>query len=354
MQIKIPSPKHYEIHYGSSDFVRAYLDRIENEVGAALTSETVTSLRISLLIAHPEELEQGKFQAFESFDWRCGLITVGVNGDFSRYHLGDDREKVRELSRMLRTAFAQAGRKRKAKLDAALAEKIVNRVTQRFLEEAVQPEKREKPRFQNGFLVQHLYEMPHSMEDMFNATGYLGLSARNSDPLLSLPDRESRELSREATWREVSPGMHQLLEFISDPDILLRYLLACRQREIPVRLLLAESDYDQEVWSGPDIPKTPIGFEYSPIPIDNQIIGDLCCWEPLAPFLKRLNSHGLFFTEEEAAAYKNAYDGAFARGEIGDGDMEAHIFCLYEVNPEDALRCLVGNEGSEQDCFHKR
>ena len=55
MQIKIPSPKHYEIHYGSSDFVRAYLDRIENAVGAALTSETVTSLRISLLIAHPEE-----------------------------------------------------------------------------------------------------------------------------------------------------------------------------------------------------------------------------------------------------------------------------------------------------------
>ena len=101
MQIKIPSPKHYETHYGSSDFVRAYLDRIEEEAGAALTSEAVTSLRISLLIAHPEELEQGKFQAFESFDWRCGLITVGVNGDFGRYHLGDDREKVREYLQLL-------------------------------------------------------------------------------------------------------------------------------------------------------------------------------------------------------------------------------------------------------------
>lgn len=255
MQIKIPSPKHYETYYGSSDLVRAYLDRIEKEVGEALTSETLTSLRISLLIAHPEELEQGKFLAFENFDWRCGLITVGVNGDFARYHLGDDREKVRELSKMLRTAFAQAGRKRKAKLDAALAEKIVNRVTGAFLAETANQESGEKPRFQNGFLLQHLYEMPYGMEDVLSASGYLGLSARNADPLSALSDRESRELSREANWREISPGRYQLLEFISDPDILLRYLLACRQREVPARLLFAESDYDQEIWSGPDIPK---------------------------------------------------------------------------------------------------
>ena len=340
MQIKIPSPKHYETHYGSSALVRAYLDRIEEEVGAALTSEAVTCLRIALLIAHPEELEQGKFLAFESFDWRCGLVTVGVYGDFRRYHLGDDREKVRELSNMLRTAFDRVGRKRKAKLDAALAEEIVNRVTGAFLAEAENRESREKPRFQNGFLVQHLYEMPFGMEEIFNASGYLGLSARNPDPLFSRPDRESRELSREATWREVSPGMYHLLEFISAPDILLRYLRACRQREIPIRLLLAESDYDQEVWRGPDIPKTPIGFEYSPIPIDNQIITDLCWYAPLAPFQKRLNSHGLFFTEKEAAVFKNAYDEAFARGEVGDGDMETHIFCLYEVQPQDAIESL--------------
>ena len=62
-----------------------------------------------------------------------------------------------------------------------------------------------------------------------------------------------------------------------------------------------------------------------------------------------MNSHGLFFTEEEAVSFKNAYDGAFARGEIGDGDMEAHIFCLYEVNPEDALRCLAGEGGNQNE-----
>ena len=357
MQIKIPSPKHYETHYGASDFVRDYLDRVEKQVGEALTSETLSTLRISLLIAHPQELEEGKFLAFEDFDWRCGYGTVGVNGDFGRYHLGDDREKVREICRMLRSAFAQVGKKRKAKFHAESAVEILDRVTEEFLAEAGNPDGGKTAIFQNGFLVQGLYEIPPVMEDIINACGYLGLSARNSDPLLSLPDRESRELSKAATWREVSPGMYQMLEFISDPDILLRYLKACREREISIRLLFAQSDYSQEVWTGPDIPKQCIGFEYSPVPIDNQIIGDLYCVEPLAPFLKRLNSYGLFFTQEEATQFKNAYDQAFAEGTIGDGDMEAHIFCLYEVNPEDVLLCLAGNEKTEAkvaDCTYQQ
>ena len=348
MQIKIPSPKHYETHYGASEFVRSYLDRVEKQLGEALPSETLSTLRISLLIAHPQELEEGKFLAFESFDWRCGMGTVGVNGDFGRYHLGDEREKVREIARMLRSAFAQVGKKRKAKFDEKLAGEILDRVTEEFLTEAENLGNGEKAIFQNGFLVQHRYALPYGMEEIFNTCGYLGLSARHSDPLMALPERESRELSREATWREVSPGMYQMLEFISDPDILLRYLKACREREIPVRLLFAESDCDQEVWTGPDIPKQCIGFEYSPIPIDNQIIGDLCCCDFLAPFLKRLNYHGLFFTQEEAAQFKNAYDRAFTAGEIGDGDMETHIFCLYEVDPEDAMRCLERKTETEK------
>lgn len=348
MQIKIPSPKHYETHYGASRFVRSYLDRVEKELGEALRSETLDTLRISLLIAHPQELEEGRFLAFESFDWRCGLGTVGVNGDFGRYHLGDDREKVREIARMLRFAFAQVGKKQKAKFDARLATEILDRITEEFLAEAENLGNGEKAIFQNGFLVQHRYALPYGMEEIFNSCGYLGLSARHSDPLMTLPDRESRELSREATWREVSPGMYQMLEFISDPDILLRYLKACREREIPLRLLFAQSDYSQEVWTGPDVPKRCIGFEYSPVPIDNQIIGDLYYCEFLVPFRKRLNSYGLFFTQEEAAAFKNAYDRAFAAGEIGDGDMETHIFCLYEVNPEDAMRCLERKTETEK------
>lgn len=348
MQIKIPSPKNYETYYGASEFVRAYLDRVEKRVGEVLNPEGINTLRISLLIAHPEELEQGRFLAFENFDWRCGLVTVGVNGDFGRYHLGDDREKVRELSRMLRTAFEKVGKKRKAKFDGELAVEILDRVTEEFLAENPNPDSGETVIFRNGFLVQHRYELPYGMEEICAACGYLGLSARNSDPLLSLLDPESRELSREAGWREVSPGMYQMLEFISDPEILLRYLKACREREIPVRLLFAESDYSQEVWTGPDIPKRCIGFEYSPVPIDNQIITDLYWYEPLLPFSKRLNDRGLFPTEEEAALFKDAYDEACARQGLGDGELEAYIFCLYEVEPEEALRQLGGNDDTHR------
>lgn len=134
MQIKIPSPKHYESHYGSSELVRAYLDRIEKTVGEVFRSETIDILRISLLIAHPDELAQGKFLAYENFDWRCGYASVGVNGNFDRYHLGDDLEKICELSEMLRAAFLRVGKKRKAKFNSDYANEIVIQITHAFIE----------------------------------------------------------------------------------------------------------------------------------------------------------------------------------------------------------------------------
>ena len=195
-------------------------------------------------------------------------------------------------------------------------------------------------RCQNGFLVQHLYDQPYGMEKIINICGYNGLSARNSDPLSVLPDRESRELSKEAQWRVVSEQERELLEFISDPDVLLRYINACRKHNIPIRLLFAESDYSEEVWTGPDIPKRFLGYEYNTIPIDNQIITDFSWYPPLSPFWQQVNSWGLFPSMDDIMLFKNAYDKAFDQGEIGDGDMQAHIFCLYEVQPEDVLRCL--------------
>ena len=134
MQIKIPSPKHYESCYGSSDLVRAYLDQIEKTVGEAVASEVMDILRISLLIASAEELSQGKYLAYESFDWHCGYVAVGVNGNFERYHLGDDLDKICELSQMLQTAFRQVGKKRKAKFPADKANLCVIQVTRAFME----------------------------------------------------------------------------------------------------------------------------------------------------------------------------------------------------------------------------
>lgn len=134
MEIRISSPKHYESMYGESELVHAYLDRIANTVGGYLSSDVIDILRISLLIAHPEELIQGKFLEFEKYDWRCKYIAVGVNGNFERYHLGDDSQKISELAEMLLVGFMRVSKKRKAKFDYSLAKGIVNRTTNDFID----------------------------------------------------------------------------------------------------------------------------------------------------------------------------------------------------------------------------
>ena len=134
MQIRISSPKHYESYHGSSELIRSYLDQIEKTTGELLTSEAIDILRISLLIATPEELAEGKFLACENFDWKCGYAAVGVNGNFRRYHEGDDLEKIRELSEMLQVAFEKVGKKRKTKFNSSLANEIVSQITRSFLE----------------------------------------------------------------------------------------------------------------------------------------------------------------------------------------------------------------------------
>ena len=134
MQIRISSPKHYETMFGSSDLVRAYLDQIEQRVGEAFDPEAIDILRISLLIAHPDELAQGKFLEYEKFDWRCKYVAVGVNGNFERYHLGDDLNKICELSEMLQVAFMRISKKRKAKFDCEIANEIVTHITHTFEE----------------------------------------------------------------------------------------------------------------------------------------------------------------------------------------------------------------------------
>lgn len=134
MQIRISSPRHYEILYGSSDLIHAYLEQIEKRVEIAIPSEVLGILRISLLIAQPEELAQGLFTEYQKFDWKCGYAAVGVNGDFERYHLGNDWDKICELSEMLKSAFKLIGKKRKAQFDAELANEIVIQTTHYFME----------------------------------------------------------------------------------------------------------------------------------------------------------------------------------------------------------------------------
>ena len=203
--------------------------------------------------------------------------------------------------------------------------------------------------FPNGFLVQHLHEVPHGMENIIDICGYHGLFARCVNPLSLFSDLESQELSKESQWRTVSDREYVLLEFISDPNVLLRYIKACLKHDIPIRLLFVESDYSEELWTGPEIPKKILGYEYNTIPIDNQIVTDLSWYRPLSSFLKGLNPMGLFASIEDVMFFKLAYDQAYDRGEIGDGDMQTHIFCLYEVQAEDILWHLSNNTHSDQD-----
>ena len=132
MQLRISSPKHYEAIFGSSDLVRAYLDQIEQNVAKAINSESIDILRISLLIAHPDELANGKFLEYENFDWRCKYVAIGVNGDFERYHLGDDKNKICVLSEMLQVAFTRVSKKKKAKLDCTIVNELVTHITHMF------------------------------------------------------------------------------------------------------------------------------------------------------------------------------------------------------------------------------
>lgn len=198
-------------------------------------------------------------------------------------------------------------------------------------------------RCQNGFLVQHFYDSPYGMERIINTCGYNGLSARNSNPLSVLSDRESNKLSREAEWRMTSDQKYMSLEFISEPSILFRYIKACQNYDIPIRILFVESDYCEEEWTGIDIPKRFLGYEYNTIPMDNQIITDFS-WHPLLlPFWERVNSWGLFPSMFDVTLFKNAYDLLFDQKVIGDGDVNTYIFCLYEVQPDDVIRCLSGD-----------
>ena len=128
MKVIIFSPHHYETMYGSSDIVCAYLDHIAKKIEEAYPPEVYDIfdiLRISLFIAHPDELARGLFRGSKRFDWRCKYAGISVNGDFERYHAGNDLDKIHVLSEMLQTVFLQLSQVKKAKFHCGLANEIV-------------------------------------------------------------------------------------------------------------------------------------------------------------------------------------------------------------------------------------
>ena len=184
----------------------------------------------------------------------------------------------------------------------------------------------------NGILIQDLQYPAFTLKRIKGK--YLGVSSFYAEPLLTIKDPECQKLNDEATKIRFSDGYSTFLEFIPNLDILYRYLIKCKELNLGVRLLYIESDYPDEVCDYDFEDKKFLGYEYCEIPFDSQVITDFDWYEPLHKYYDLLNEYGLFNTVEDAEKFKAAYDDAFQKGYIGDGDMDTYIFKLYEVDAE--------------------
>ena len=96
------------------------------------------------------------------------------------------------------------------------------------------------------------------------------------------------------------------------------------------RVLFIESEYGDEIWTDA-IPNLQfLVYEYSPIPLDSQVITDLCWYKPLQKFMPILNCNGLFATWEDVCKFKAAYDHAVLYDGIGD-DTTSYICKVSEI-----------------------
>ena len=184
----------------------------------------------------------------------------------------------------------------------------------------------------NGILIQDLQYPAFSLKKIKGK--YLGVSAFYAEPLLTLQDPECQKLNDEATKKVFSDGCSTFIEFIPNLDILYRYLIKCKELNLGVRLLYVESDYPDEVCDYDFEDKKFLGYEYCEIPFDSQVITDFDWYEPLHKYYDLLNEYGLFNTLEDAEKFKEAYDDAFQKGYIGDGDMDTYICKVYLVDAE--------------------
>lgn len=193
----------------------------------------------------------------------------------------------------------------------------------------------------NGFVLQRTDAPSYAVLNYIKSFPYHGLAAYSTEPLYAvdniLHDREAYALCSEAFSQRVGENAFVLRSFICEPDLLTRYILACQMRKIPIRALFVESDYAGEYWLGSRPDGALWGYEYNTIPFDDQIVTDLHWHAPLARFWLQLNSRGLFSEQADVLAFKRAYDSTFAAGEIGDGEMETHIFRLTVVGLETVL-----------------
>ena len=180
--------------------------------------------------------------------------------------------------------------------------------------------------FPNGIIIQETSRPTNYIAKI----NYRGANAYHSEPLLGIDNVVCKRLSDEASFIRHADGSCTPKEFISDIDLASRYISQCRDMNIGIRVLFVESEYCEEIWNAP-LPKLSfLGYEYSPIPFDCQVITDMDWYTPLHSFFPMLNQNGLFDSHEDILLFKEAYDAAVLKGDIGD-DMETFICKIYEV-----------------------
>ncbi|MBR3917660.1 MAG: hypothetical protein IKJ59_02865 [Clostridia bacterium] len=173
----------------------------------------------------------------------------------------------------------------------------------------------------NGALVQSL-EKPTNFIKRFN---YLGINAYHQDPLIVYNEHECRELTNEQQMVHALQSPILCSEFISNADLLNRYLKKCKELGIDTRVLFVESDYCHELWKD-DLPQMIfLGFEYCAIPIDEQIITDIDWYPEFFKYHKMLNEYGLFNTYQEAKEFSLEYAQECLLNHIGDGEIDSYI-----------------------------
>lgn len=179
----------------------------------------------------------------------------------------------------------------------------------------------------NGVLVQGT----NDKNCIINNFKYLGINAFYQYPLMCINDAQCRELTNEQQFKQVTDNQYLNLEFISDINLYERYIKMCYDKKISIRALFIESGYSEEIWNGPLPQMKFIGYEYTPIPIDEQIITDIDWYPPFSKYWRKLNKYGLFNTYDEVKEFKHEYDSAFSNEKVGDGEMDTYICRVSEI-----------------------
>ena len=178
----------------------------------------------------------------------------------------------------------------------------------------------------NGILIQQL----NNPTQFVTKFPYNGINAYFQDVLHKIKDERCAELYERSVWKKCDDGLFELLQFMTNMDFAKEYMLECKKHDIPIRALFIESTYTDEIWDG-ELPQSKfLGYEYSPIPWDNQVVTDIEWYAPLQHFIPKLNADGLFDSAKDVMRFKMEYDAATDKDGIGDG-VEAYICRVSEL-----------------------